>query len=306
MSTMEVGSVRYGMMCTDEGVVFDDGVVARLEPDRFLITTTSGGAAEVGEWIENWLQRGHPEWRVHVTPMTAAFASINVAGPNSRDLLVRLTTGVDLDAAAFPYMRIRIGTIAGVEGCYIMKIGFTGELSYEIHAPASYGLFLWEKMLEVGNDLGVQPFGVEAQRILRLEKGHPIIGQDTNALTPAITMGTVSRTSLRKPDFVGKPEIEWRSKTADYPRLVGLQPADSSIVPPEACQIVDGSRIVGRITSSCMSPILGRPICLAEVVPNLATPGTTVSIRLINGKLVAATVTAARGQFDPKGTRLHG
>ena len=118
------------------------------------------------EWVENWLQTEHPEWQVHVTPVTTAYASINVAGPHSRELVGRLTGGIDLSAESFPYMNVRSGRIAGVDDCVLWRIGFTGELSYELQVPAGYGLHVWEALLEHGQDLGVAAFGVEAQRIL--------------------------------------------------------------------------------------------------------------------------------------------
>ena len=123
---LDVGAVRYGVMCLEDGVVFDDGVTGRLGPERYIMTTTSSGAGGVWEWMDNWLQTAHPGWQIHVTPVTTAYASINVAGPKSRELLLRLTDGVDLSPDAFPYMRVRTGRIAGVDDCFMWRIGFTG------------------------------------------------------------------------------------------------------------------------------------------------------------------------------------
>jgi sarcosine oxidase subunit alpha len=304
---LEEGRVRYGVMCLEDGVVFDDGVTGRLGPERYILTATSSGAAAVWEWIDNWLQTAHPEWRVHVTPVTTAYASMNVAGPKSRELLRRLTEGVDLSPDAFPYMRVRTGTVAGVDDCFMWRIGFTGELSYEIHAPAGYGLHVWESLMDVGGDLGIRPFGVEAQRMLRLEKGHLIVGQDTDGLTRAYGAGLGPLVKLDKDDFAGKPELAWQSERDDYYRLVGLQPHDGSVVPPEASQIVEGEKeIVGRVTSSRMSPTLGRSICLGLVAPHLAEPGTTVTVHLPDGKRIPAGVMEHHAHFDPEGTRQRG
>lgn len=306
-SKLAVGSVRYGVMCAEDGVVFDDGVTGRLEEDHYLMSTTSSGAAGVWEWLESWLQTEHPEWQVHVTPLTTAYASINVAGPRSRELLSRLTEAVDLGAEAFPYMHVRRGRIAGVDDCLLWRIGFTGELSYEIHVPASYGLHVWESLLEVGADLGVAPFGVEAQRILRLEKGHFIVGQDTDGLTHAFSAGLESLVKLEKDDFVGKAELTWaREHGAGAPVLVALQPTDPTVVPPEASQIVRGmNQIAGRITSSRMSPELGRAICLGKVDPDLAAPGTEVTVQLPDRRRVEATVLPELAFVDPEGERLR-
>jgi sarcosine oxidase subunit alpha len=301
--SLEVGQVRYGVMCLEDGVVFDDGVTGRLGPERYIMTATSSGASAVWEWIDNWLRTAHPEWRIHVTPVTSAYASMNVAGPKSRELLQRLTEGVDLSPDAFPYMRVRTGTVAGVDDCFMWRIGFTGELSYEIHAPAAYGLHVWEALMEAGADLGVGPFGVEAQRILRLEKGHFIVGQDTDGLTGAHAVGLGRMVKLDKEDFAGKPELVWQSERDDRFRLVALQPMDGSVVPPEASQIVEWKKIVGRITSSRMSPTLGRSICLGFVAPHLAEPETTVTVRLRDGSKIPARVMPQHAHFDPEGSR---
>ncbi|MBC3193387.1 (2Fe-2S)-binding protein [Pseudonocardia sp. C8] len=301
-SKLDIGKVRYGVMCAEDGVVMDDGVTGRLGPDHYLMSTTSSGAATVWEWVESWLQTEHPDWQVHVTPVTTAYASMNIAGPKSRDLLARLTD-VDLSPEAFGYMQVRTGTVAGVPNCVLWRIGFTGELSYEVHVPAAYGLHVWEQLMETGADLGVAPFGVEAQRILRLEKGHFIVGQDTDGLTQGFTAGIDGLIKLDKDDFVGKPELAEQARRGGYPRLVGLQPVDGSIVPAEASQIIrsDG-RIAGRITSSRMSPTLGRSICLGQVDPDLAAPGTTVTVRMLDGSDITATVTA-HTHVDPEGKR---
>jgi sarcosine oxidase subunit alpha len=306
-SRLPVGSVRYGVMCTEDGVVFDDGVTGRLSKERYLMTTTSSGAAGVWQSIEDWLQSEHSEWRVHVTPMTTAYASINVAGPRSRDLISQIVEGIDLDAAAFPYMRVRSGRIAGVDDCFMWRIGFTGELSFEIHVPAGYGRFVWETLIEVGRDLGVTPFGVEAQRIMRLEKGHFIVGQDTDGLTQAYSAGLDALVKLDKDDFVGKPELVWQRARGNESRLVALQPLDDSVVPGEASQIVDSEdRIVGRVTSSRMSPTLGRSICLGYVASHLKEPGTIVTVVLRDRTRIRARVMEHHAHFDPRGERLHG
>jgi len=304
-SKLGIGRVRYGVMCTEDGVVFDDGVTGRLGPEHYLMSTTSSGAAAVWEWLENWLQTTHPGWAVHVTPVTTAYASMNVAGPASRELLARVTHGVGLANEAFPYMEVRTGQVAGVDGCVLWRIGFTGELSYELHVPAGYGLHVWETLMDRGSDLGIAPFGVEAQRILRLEKGHFIVGQDTDGLTRGFSAGLDWAIKLDKDDFVGKPELAWQNGAIGGPRLVGLQPDDATLVPPEASQIVDDRRIVGRVTSSRMSPTLGRSICLAHVEASLSAPGTRVTVRLPGGQLVSARVTKHLAHVDPEGKRMR-
>ncbi|HBL09129.1 MAG TPA: sarcosine oxidase, partial [Acidimicrobiaceae bacterium] len=252
-----------------------------------------------------WLQTYRPEWQVHVTAMTGGLTSINAAGPRSRDLLNRLVDDVDLSPDAFPYFSVRTGTVAGVADCIIWRIGFTGELSYEVHVPSGYALHVWETLLATGEDLGVAPFGVEAQRILRLEKGHYIVGQDTDGLSKAPTAGLGGLVKLDKPDTVGLPELKHAYERTDLPVLVGVQPDDPMIVPEEASQIVDGetNTILGRITSSRMSPTLGRSVCLAQVDPSLAAPGTTITVLLGNGSRIPATVQQHHAHVDPEGAR---
>ncbi|MBA3417449.1 MAG: (2Fe-2S)-binding protein [Geodermatophilaceae bacterium] len=302
---LAVGSVRYGVMCAEDGVVLDDGVTGRLGPEHYLMTTTSSGADAAHDWMERWLQTERRDWQVHVTPVTANYASINVAGPRSRDLLSRLTD-VDLTPDAFGYMRVRTGTVGGIADCVVWRIGFTGELSFEVHVPAGHGVLVWEALLAAGADLGVRPFGIEAQRILRLEKGHLIVGQDTDGLTQAYGAALDWAVKLDKPDFVGKPELLWQQIRDDHLRLVGLQPVDGAVVPPEASQIVeDGTRIVGRITSSRMSPTLDRAVCLGLVAPHLSTAGTTVTVRLPGGGSLQARVLPQLAHVDPEGVRLR-
>ena len=306
-SKLDVGAVRYGVMCAEDGVVMDDGVTGRLGEDRYLMSTTSSGAATVWEWLESWLQTDRTDWRVTVTPVTTAYASVNVAGPKARELMERLVEGVDLSNEAFPYMRVRQGRIAGVDDCIMWRIGFTGELSYEIHVPASYGLHVWEALLEAGADLGVRPFGVEAQRMLRLEKGHLIVAQDTDGLTRAHSAGLGGMVKLDKEDFAGKPELVWHQEyaLATAPRLVALKPDAPGVVPPEASQIHEDGHILGRITSSRMSPTLGHAVCLGQVDPAVAAPGTTVTVRLPSGGDITATVQEDLAFIDPEGVRLR-
>jgi sarcosine oxidase, subunit alpha len=310
-SKLAEGAVRYGVMCAEDGVVFDDGITARLGPDHYFMSTTSSGAETVLTLLEHLLATDHPDWRIHITPMTGEYASINIAGPNSRTLLGRLAEDVDLSPEAFGYMQVRTAIIAGVPNCLVWRIGFTGELSFEIHVPAASGLHIWEALLERGADLGAAPFGVEAQRVLRLEKGHFIVGQDTDGLTQAFQVGLDWLVKLDKEDCLGLPELVWAKERAaasepDRPHLVGLQPVDPTLVPPEGCQLVEGNTIVGRITSSRFSPTLERSIGLGFVAKRLAGAGTVVTVRLEDGTTAPIKVMEHHAHFDPEGTRLRG
>ena len=305
-SRLDVGKVRYGIMCAEDGVILDDGVTGRLGENHYMMSTTSGGAGTVWNWLDEWLQTGHPDWDVKVTAVTDGYASVNVAGPGSRSLLGRLTD-IDLHPEDFPYMEVRTGTVAGIDDCFVWRIGFTGELSYEIHAPSSFGLQLWEALLDAGADLGVRPFGVEAQRILRLEKGHFIVGQDTDGLSQGFGFGVDWAIKLDKADFSGKPELTWQAERGDYPHLVAIQTEDPRVVPLEACQIVDtDGTIQGRITSSRMSPTLGRSICLGQVEAALDQPDQLIHIRMPNGEMEPARLLDTHAHFDPGGSRARG
>lgn len=303
---LPVGGVRYGVMCGEDGVVFDDGVTGRLGEDHYLMTTTSGGAGAVWELVEEVLQVEHPEWDVTCTPMTTSLASINVAGPKCRELLERISD-VDLDPEAFPYMNVRRGNVAGVDNVVLWRIGFTGELSYELHVPAEYGLHVWETLLEVGKDLGVAPFGIEAQRILRLEKGHLIVGQDTDGLTQGFSAALDWAIKLDKDDFRGLPELRWQKEDGPVSQLVAVQPVNGNELPVEAAQIIDGqTNILGRITSSRISPSLGRSICLAQVRTDMSAPGTQLRILQPDGSIIIGRVCEQLSHFDPEGVRGRG
>jgi len=305
-SKLAVGAVRYGIMAGDDGIIFDDGVTARLDENRYYMTTTSGGAGRVWNWLDEWLQTGFPEWDVRVTAMSDGYGAMNVAGPQSRRLLERVVDGIDLSPEAFGYMQTRLATVAGIPDCILLRIGFTGELSFEVHVPAGHAIRVWEAVLAAGGDLGVAPFGLEAQRIMRLEKGHFIVGQDTDGLTRLHGAGAGWAVKADKHDFAGRPELLWEAETGPEHTLVAVQPDDPHLVPPEASQLVDGDRIVGRITSSRMSPTLGRSICLAQVKTALIDAGGPLTIHMPDGTRQRARMLEHHAHFDPAGERLRG
>ena len=204
-------------------------------------------------------------------------------------------------------MQVRLGSVAGIADCIMWRIGFTGELSYELHVPAGHGLHVWEALLDAGVDLGVAPFGLEAQRIMRLEKGHFIVGQDTDGLTKAPSTGMGALIKLDKDDFAGKPELAWAMEQA-LPQIVAIQPVNPKEVPAEACQIVrpGTNEILGRITSSRMSPTLNRSVCLGQVPADMARAGQQLTVVMVDGRRIEATVMAHHAHFDPNGERLRG
>ena len=298
------GRVRYGIMCNDEGVVIDDGVCARLSEDEWFLSTTSTGASVVHEWIEWWRQSGWGEG-VHLTDLTETYSAFNLAGPCSRAVLGKLTDR-DLTNAKFPYMRVRSVNVSGVL-CRILRIGFTGELSYEIHCPAGFGRFLWDKLLEAGEEFGIRPFGVEAQRVLRLEKAHIIVGQDTDAMSDPISANLTEVVKLEKTDFLGKRALARIATEGPKQLLVGFKMESHKKVPVEGLQIVHSDneclKTIGWVTSCRVSPTLNETIGLCWLPFDVASkPGAVFSI-YFDGHLEEARV--HHGPFyDPDGERL--
>lgn len=301
-----VGRVRYGVMCNDEGIVLDDGVTARLADEAWYMTTTSSGASAIYQWIQWWLQSGWGQG-VYVTNLTEVNAAFNLAGPRSRATLQKLT-GADLSREHFPYMHARAMDVAGVP-CTVLRIGFTGELSYEIHCPAGYGLHVWQALMVAGGEFDIAPFGIEAQRVLRLEKAHIIVGQDTDALSDPIAAGMAWAVKLDKDDFLGQRSLTRVAEEGPSQRLTGFKMVRPGVVPEEGLQIVrqdgDGQlEIISRVTSSRHSPTLDEAIGLCWLPPHLAQQeGATFTIR-VNGRLEEAHV--HHGVFyDPDGERLR-
>jgi sarcosine oxidase subunit alpha len=299
-SDLRVGRIRYAAMCTEEGILFDDGVGTRLAGDRFYLTATTGNAEAVFQWLELW----RDVWGldVAVLPQTSAYAAVNLAGPRARDVLARLTA-LDVSGGAFPYLAVREGEVAGVP-CRFLRIGFVGETGYEIHCPSAEAWHLWESLLAAGADFGLRPFGVEAQRVLRLEKGHLIIGQDTDALSNPLDAGLGGMIRFDKPLFHGREPLLRLRARGSRSRLVGYFIEDGGLVPPEGCQVVERGVPVGRVTSARHSPTLGRSLGLAWVPAARSVVGQRFQVR-VNGADVGAVV-APLPFYDPRGEHLRG
>ena len=295
---MKPGRIRYGVLGSDAGRIMDDGTIARLADDDYYVTTTSTGAGAVLEWFEWW----NAVWGmdVRIVNVTGAVAAVNVAGPNARELMTRLTD-LDVSNEAFTYLDAKHAHVAGVPAL-ILRIGFVGELGYEVHFPSPYGEHLWDAILERGADLGVRPFGLEPQRILRLEKMHILIGQDTDSESNAFEASMPWIVKLEKEDFVGKWSLEHVQERGFREQLVGFE-MTNGVVPPEGGQIVVGGRPGGRVTSSRWSSQLGRAIGMAWVPPDLAEDGAEIAIK-VDGGVEKARV-RLRPFFDPDGGRLR-
>ena len=297
-SNLRVGRIRYGLLCNDNSTIMDDGTVTRLAEDRYFVTTTTGNVDLIEEWFK-WWQAGTGSC-AHVTNVTSAYAAVNVAGPRARDTLSKLTD-VDLSEQSFRYMRSAQGAVAGVPAIFL-RIGFVGETGWEIHVPAEYGQHVWETIMEAGREFGIAPFGLEAQRILRLEKKHVIVGQDTDAVSNPLDSGMDWVVRFDKEDFVGREGLKLASERGLRNKLVGFVMRDGQ-VPEDGVPVVSGDKPIGKVTSARFSPTMNKGFGLAWVPAELAQDGTQISV-LVNGKPRPAQVTL-QPFYDPDGERLR-
>ena len=308
-SKLEVGKCRYGLMLDENGMVFDDGVTTRLGEQHYLMTTTSGGAARVLNWMERWLQTEWPHLKVHLTTVTDHWATFAVAGPNSRRVLQKVCSDIDFAPQAFPFMSYRNGTVAGV-AARVMRISFSGELAYEVNVPANLGRKVWGALMAAGAEFGITPYGTETMHVLRAEKGYIIVGQDTDGSVSPIDLGMEGMVSKTK-DFLGKRSL-FRSDTRRHDRkqLVGLKPVDPRLVLPEGGQIVAAptsggmTPMLGHVTSSYFSPILARSIAMAVMKGGQSRHGERVYVALRDGRSIEVEV-CSPVFYDVEGGRQH-
>jgi sarcosine oxidase subunit alpha len=295
---LKSGRARYGVLCDEAGILLDDGTISRLDEERFLLTTTTGNAAAVDGWFRWWLTC-RPELNVSLTNMTSCFAAMNLAGPNSREILSKLT-GVDLSNEALPYLSAAEFEVAGVTAT-VLRLGFVGELGYEIHVPTQFGLHVWESLLDAGQELGIRPFGVEAQRRLRLDKQHLLPGVDTDALSNPLEAGLPWIVKLDKDDFIGRSSLARAQQRGLQQALVGFV-LPGREVPHEASLVVRGNRLAGRVTSARYSPVAGAVVGLAWVNADQASNGEQIAIRTDSG--TAKAVVQREPFYDPDGLKL--
>ena len=269
-SKLGIGKCRYGLMLNEDGMVYDDGVTTRLGENHYLMTTTTGGAANVLGKLEDYLQTEWPELDVYLTSVTDQFATASLCGPNSKKILKKIIPDLDLSDENFPHMSFKEAKIGSIV-CRIMRISFTGEQSFEINVQASYGKDLWEKCIEAGKEFNITPYGTETMHLLRAEKGFIIVGQDTDGTMTPIDLQMDWIVSKKKYDFIGKRSL-YRSDTMreDRKQLVGLLTDDPEVVLEEGAQIVSELdkkpvEMLGHVTSSYFSPNLNKSIALAVV-----------------------------------------
>ncbi|MFD7505940.1 sarcosine oxidase subunit alpha family protein [Streptomyces sp. NPDC059850] len=309
---LKPGMARYGVMCKPDGMIFDDGVTLRLDENRYFMTTTTGGAAGVLDWLEEWLQTEWPELDVHCTSVTEQWTTIAVVGPRSRDVVGQLAPDLDLSADAFPFMAFRETTLASGVPARICRISFSGELAYEINVSAWYGHAVWEEVYAIGRPYDITPYGTETMHVLRAEKGYIIVGQDTDGTVTPGDAGMSWVVSKQK-DFVGKRSYA-RADTArtDRKQLVGLLPSDGTTRLPEGAQLIAPDvpldtvpvPMLGHVTSSYHSPALGRPFALALVAGGRERIGQTLLAPV--GEELVPVLVADSVLYDPEGTKRDG
>jgi sarcosine oxidase, subunit alpha len=309
MSTLAVGKCRYGLMCTENGFLTDDGVVARIDEDTFLCHTTTGGADRIHAHMEEWLQTEWWDWKVWTVNATEQFAQVAVVGPNARKLLEKLG-GMDVSKDALPFMGWADGILGGFP-VRIYRISFSGELSFEIATPANLGRAFWDRLLEAGKDWDITPYGTEALHIMRAEKGFIMIGDETDGTVIPQDLGLGWAISKKKEDYIGKRAQE-RSHMTDPKRwkLVGLETLDGSTLMDGAYAVADGTNengqanTQGRVTSTYHSPTLGKGIAMGLVLNGPDRMGEVIEFTAGGDDRVKARIVNPVF-FDPEGEKQN-
>jgi len=306
VANLKPGRIRYVLMLRETGIIYDDGVVTRLAPDRYLLSPSSSHTQGVLAQLEAWRQTEFPAMQVAFHDTTAAWATFAVAGPRAREVLAPLTD-IDLSAAALPHMAIAHGHICGIDG-RIARVSFSGERSYEVSVPAGYGAALWRLLLESG----ATPYGVETSTLLRTEKGYILIGTDTDGMTLPDDIGMSGPLRAKQVDFVGKRSLLTpEARRADRRQFVGLLPENPKEVPHVGAHAVerhaDGSlRSLGWVTSAVRSPALGRAIALGMIARGRARAEAGETVELYHLGRISRAKLCSPVFYDPAGERLHG
>lgn len=307
---LAVGKCRYGLMCKDDGMVTDDGVTSCLAENHFLMTTTTGGAAAVLEWLELWHQTEWPELDVYFSSVTDHWATMTITGPEARKLLAEISD-IDLDRESFKFMDWRSGKVAGVPA-RVFRISFTGELTFEINVQANYAMHVWQTLFKHGEKYGLTPYGTETMHVLRAEKGFIIVGQETDGSVTPEDLGMQWCVGYDKPfSWIGKRALTRSdTKRENRKQLVGLRPKDPKVILEEGAQIVLDPKhaipvpMVGHVTSSYYSPILDSGFALAVVQGGHQKLGETVYLPMADGQTHEAEIVSTVF-YDPKGERQH-
>nr|WP_277602105.1 sarcosine oxidase subunit alpha family protein [Nocardioides sp. KC13] len=308
------GSARYGVMCTPDGMMFDDGVTLRIDEGRYFMTTTTGGAAKVLDWLEEWHQTEWPTLDVSFTSVTEQWSTVAVVGPKSREVIAKIAPDLDVSNEAFPFMTFRETTLASGIPARVCRISFSGELAFEVNVETWFGPQVWEEIHAAGQEWSITPYGTETMHVLRAEKGYPIVGQDTDGTVTPQDAGMEWIISKAK-DFVGKRSYS-RADTSrtDRKHLVSVLPVDKSFRLPEGTQLVESGTpitpadgpvpMLGHVTSSYHSAALGRSFALALIKDGRNRIGQTL-VAPVGDRLVDVVV-AETVLYDPEGSRRDG
>ena len=306
--TLKTGRARYGMMLNENGVIIDDGVLARLADDHFLVHTTSSGVARISAMLEEWLQCEWTDLQVLVDDNTSQWANFTIAGPRAREVLQALGTDINLSAQALPHMAAASGAVAGVEA-RVVRVSFSGELSFEVNVPARLGAGFLEAILEAGNAFEITPYGIEALMVLRTEKGYLHVGSDTDGSSTPDDVGWGRVARNKKTDYIGRRSL-FRSGNMEPGRkqFVGLEPLDpAQEINPGAHLLIGKDReppadTDGWVTSACYSPSLERHIALGVLRDGRDKTGEILTVcdedRRFNVKVVSPVF------YDPENTRI--
>ena len=306
---MKVGRCAYGIMLGEDGMLMDDGVMARVAEQQFYLTTTTGGAANVLSWLEVWLQTEWPELEVYLTSLTDQFSTIAVAGPNSRKVLQKVGCNIDLENESFSFMSVKNAELADVP-VQLFRVSFSGELAFEVNVDSRHAAKMWQMIATAGEEFGITPYGTDSMHVLRAEKGFVIVGQDTDGSVTPVDLGMNWLLSKDK-DFLGKRSLTRPDCVRDdRKQLVGLFSEDGKTVLPEGTQLVTDPTaaipvpMCGHVTSSYFSACLDHPIAMALVSGGRARKDEVIFAALIDGNFVPVRITAPVF-YDPKAERQN-
>jgi sarcosine oxidase subunit alpha len=306
---MKVGRCAYGIMLGEDGMLMDDGVMARLGEQQFYLTTTTGGAANVLAWLESWLQTEWPELEVYLTSLTDHYSTIAVVGPNSRKVLQKVGCSIDIENDSFSFMSVQDAVLGGCP-VQLFRVSFSGELAFEINIDSRYALDMWQRLMDAGAEFDITPYGTETMHVLRAEKGFVIVGQDTDGSVTPVDLGMNWLLSKDK-DFLGRRSLARPDcQREDRKQLVGLLSSDESTVLPEGTQLIDDAEaqipvpMCGHVTSSYASACLAHPIALALVAGGRARKDETIYAAL-PGRAPLPVRIVSPVFYDAKGERQH-
>jgi sarcosine oxidase subunit alpha len=310
--TITTGRLRYVLMLREDGIVFDDGTVAQLGEDHYLVTMTTANTDAVWRWMTKLQQTQWPELDVRLTSVTDHWASLAIAGPCARKLLNDLEPNFAVDVKNFPFASVRQGYLNESLPCRVFSVSFSGETSFEINVPAAYARTIFNRVLDKGSKYGITPYGLEALDVLRIEKGHLSVGTEIDGRTVPADLGMGNMVS-RKKDFIGRALLDRPGLNGDdRPNLVGLKSVDPDIPIPCGAHLVtstcspDSSQYsLGRLTAAIWSPTLEHPIALALLTRGRSRMSETLrAVSPVAGKSVEVVVEPPCF-YDPGGARLH-